>query len=92
MDFADQDTTFPSPFGEIRTRITGAALKVLWGEGIGPQKAQGLIDANRDMFALIARQKFEADMAEDGLVTITDLDVEDGLDADEPIDDDSDLL
>jgi hypothetical protein len=87
MDFADQDTTFASPFGDIRTRISGAALKVLWGEGVGPQDATGLIEANRDMFALIAQQKFEADMAEDGLVTITDLDVEDGLDADaEPYD------
>jgi hypothetical protein len=92
MEFADQETTFPSPFGDIHTRVTGAALKVLWGEGVGPQEAQGLIDANREMFTLIAQQKVEAGEADGGLVVITDLDVEDGLDADEPVDDDSDLL
>ncbi len=78
MTFEDQTMTVESPFGRIDVVIGGDALHVLWGEGVGPQDAAGLIASNREMLEQIAVMKYEADaVEEDGSLRITDLDVED---------------
>ena len=80
MEFMEKLIAVPNSSGFIRVRILGPALDVLWGEGSGPQRAGGLIAANRTMFEKIARYKSEAGLALDGIVTITDEDVENSLD------------
>jgi hypothetical protein len=77
MTFDDQNMTVESPFGRINVVISGDALHVLWGEGVGPQDAAGIIASNREMLKQIAIMKYEADaVEEDGSLRITDLDVE----------------
>jgi len=77
MQFEDQEMTIDSVFGPLRVVVTGEALHVLWGEGVGPQDGPGLIEDNRDMLTQIATMKFEADEGEpDGTVRLTGLDIE----------------
>lgn len=81
MPLRDQIISFSTPDGDLHVRILGAALSVLWGEGVGPQDESGLIDAHREMLEHIALLKQEAGLIEGGLITVDDFDVEDALDA-----------
>jgi hypothetical protein len=55
---------------------------VLWGEGVGPQEEDDLFTVNRALFEAIALRKAERGGAQGLIVIITDIDVEDELDAD----------
>jgi hypothetical protein len=71
----------PTPHGVVRARILGDALSVLWGADAGPQRGSEIIAAHRQLFEEIARSKREAGLVPGTIVNITDLDVEDQLDA-----------
>ena len=78
MEFQDRRIEIATEFGPIEITVTGEALHVLWGEGIGPQDGPGLIEANRAMIEQIATMKIEAgDSVDARSVTITGLDIED---------------
>lgn len=49
MQFSDCETSFETKHGPIRVRVTASALHMMWGEGVGPQTAEGLLAANREM-------------------------------------------
>jgi hypothetical protein len=49
MQFADYEMSLPTKHGPIRVRVTASALHLMWGEGVGPQTAEGLVAANREM-------------------------------------------
>lgn len=49
MQFSDYETSFPAMHGPIHVRVTSSALHMMWGAGTGPQTAEGLIAANREM-------------------------------------------
>ena len=49
MQFSEYETAFPTKRGAIRVRVTASALHLMWGAGAGPQTAEGLVAANRDM-------------------------------------------
>jgi hypothetical protein len=42
MRFEDQTLSIDTPFGPSEVCVTGGALHVWWGYGIGPQDAAGL--------------------------------------------------
>ncbi len=76
MEYRDRITMFRGPTGDIRTMVTGAALKALNGNGIGPSDSHGLIDKNRPLLMQIAWIKYQSGMIDDdGLVEVTDIDV-----------------
>lgn len=49
MRFSDYEASFPAKNGPIRVHITASALHMMWRAGTGPQTAEGLVAANRDM-------------------------------------------
>ena len=78
MQFEDQMIIVETAFGRTRVCVTGEALHVWWGEGVGPQDAVGLLAANAEQIAHLAAMKREADAVDDdGIVMISAMDVED---------------
>lgn len=78
MRFADQMLGIETPFGPTEVRVTGEALHVWWGDGVGPQDAAGLLAANTEQIRHLVTIKREADeVGDDGVVTISAMDVED---------------
>jgi hypothetical protein len=77
MTFEDQTIEIDSDFGPLKVIVTGEALHILWGEGVGPQDGAGLVAANMDVIRHVATIKFEADEGEDEYcVRITGPDLE----------------
>jgi hypothetical protein len=76
MQFADTTITVQTRNAGVPVRITGDALHTLWGEGIGPQDAAGLIAANNELIEEIAGDKLLAGQLDNGVVIITGLDIE----------------
>lgn len=76
MDFSDHSFIAPGREGPIRVRVTGGALHVFWGADVGPQDADGLIAANREMIDDIIREKIAAGDVVNGEVTIQGVDIE----------------
>jgi hypothetical protein len=77
MQFEDQTLSVDTPFGPTEVCVTGDALHVWWGEGVGPQDAAGLLAANAELIAHLATIKREAgEIEDDGMVKISSSDVE----------------
>ena len=77
MTFEDTPFAFPTATGIIHVRITADALHCLWGADTGPQTAEGLILAYREMIETIVGDKLIAgEVGEGGLVVVTGMDVE----------------
>jgi hypothetical protein len=77
MQFEDQEISVETTFGPTRVRIAGSALHVLWGDGVGPQDAAGLLAANQELISHLATIKREGDeVDEDGVVEISALEIE----------------
>jgi hypothetical protein len=77
MTFDDQRIEIDTAFGPLQVTVTGEALHTLWGEGVGPQDAAGLVAANMALLRHVATIKFEADEGEgDYAVRITGADLE----------------
>ena len=49
MQFSDYEMNVETKHGPIRVRVTASALHMMWGAGEGPQTADGLLAANREM-------------------------------------------
>lgn len=78
MPFADQMLSIETPFGPTDVCVTGEALHVWWGDGVGPQDATGLMRANAELIRHLAAIKREAgEVGDDGLISISEVDVED---------------
>jgi hypothetical protein len=54
MWFADQRLSIATTFGPIDVRVTGEALHVSWGDGVGPQDAASLMQANAELITHLA--------------------------------------
>jgi hypothetical protein len=77
MQFEDREIDVETCFGTARVRVAGEALHVLWGEGVGPQDAAGLLAVNKELLIHLATIKREADeVDENGVVQISALDIE----------------
>ena len=76
MTFAEFNAILPSPGGRIRVRITCDALHLLWGDGVGPQTAAELFEQNQTMLATIAAKKAAAEDVDDGIVVISEADLD----------------
>jgi hypothetical protein len=78
MWFADQMLSIETPFGPTDVCVTGEALHVWWGAGVGPQDAAGLMRANGELITHLATIKREAgEVGDNGLISISEIDVED---------------
>lgn len=77
MRFEDQMLSIETPFGPTDVCVTGEALHVWWGAGVGPQDAAGLMEANAELIRHLATIKRETDEEdEDGVIRISEMDVE----------------
>lgn len=81
MEFQNRSIVVDSPLGDLHVNVTAEALKVLWGEDVGPQDEDGLLAENSELFETIAFRKTELGGAEGLILTITGIDVEDEFDA-----------
>ena len=77
MRFMDQMLTVETSFGPTEVCVAGDALHVWWGDGVGPQDAPGLMEANVELIRHLATIKREAgEVDEDGVIRISEMDIE----------------
>ncbi|WP_420137302.1 hypothetical protein [Sphingomonas sp.] len=74
--FDDFDTTAAINGGSYRVRVTGYVLRGLWGAGVGPQDARGLVERNRAVIETIAAEKLAQGRVEGDLIVIKDVDLD----------------
>jgi len=76
MRLSDTTIHLQTRTASVLVQITADALHTMWGEGIGPQDAEGLIAANRELIDEIVADKLLAGRVHDGMVVISGLDIE----------------
>jgi hypothetical protein len=74
--FDDFETTIEAGGRAVVVRITGSALHGIWGAGAGPQTAQAIFDENRPLFEEAMADKLLAGDVRDGVVVISDADLD----------------
>lgn len=76
MRFSDHVFSIDTAGGAVRVRVTADVLHQFWGEGVGPQTADGLVAANREIIDYALGDKMIAGAIEDGEYVIRESDID----------------
>jgi hypothetical protein len=75
-EFDDFETTVEAGGHPVPILVTGNALHAIWGADVGPQTAQAIFDENRPLFDEIIADKLLAGRVSEGVVVISDADLD----------------
>jgi hypothetical protein len=79
MQFTDHELDLSIDGQSRRVRVKADLIHLLWGEGSGPQTAEGIVTANIELIRTLAGMK-----AGEGVIEIDEADYEGEEEADDP--------